>query len=75
MFLVLAGKSVITAIVRGFRAVVAQSELLWIHSVPQMALTVLCWLSWVKTKSNMDFKVQIDCLVSFPAAQHQDRTD
>ena len=38
VFLVLAGKSVITAIVRGFRAVVAQSELLWIHSVPQMAL-------------------------------------
>ena len=38
VILVLAGKSVITAIVRGFRAVVAQSELLWIHSVPQMAL-------------------------------------
>ena len=38
MILVLAVKSVITAIVRGFRAVVAQSELLWIHSVPQMAL-------------------------------------
>ena len=38
VILVLAIKSVITAIVRGFRAVVAQSELLWIHSVPQMAL-------------------------------------
>ena len=38
VILVLAVKSVITAIVRGFRAVVAQSELLWIHSVPQMAL-------------------------------------
>ena len=38
VILVLAGKSVITAIVRGFWAVVAQSELLWIHSVPQMAL-------------------------------------